>query len=84
MIVVTLACEDANSKLVDIVTVSYVDDVDRVGSSLLQFWKLRFGHKAKLFSDYEHAFVYRRSQRFGQYFEAEVQARFLNWNLVSI
>ena len=52
--------EDANSKLVDVVIVSYVSDVsdvDRVGSSLLQFWKLRFGHKAKLFSDYEHAFV---------------------------
>ena len=45
----TLACEDANSKVVDVVTVSDVDDVDHVGSSLLQFWKLRFGHKAKLF-----------------------------------
>ena len=51
----TLACEDANSKLVDVVTVSDFDDVDRVGSSLLQFWKLRFCHKAKLFSDYDHA-----------------------------
>ena len=80
----TLACEDANSKLVDVVTVSDVDDVDRFGSSLLQFWKLRFGHKAKLFSDYEHTFVYRTLQRFGQYFEVEVQARFLSWNLVSI
>ena len=58
--------------------------MDRVGSSLLQFWKLRFGHKAKLFSDYEHTFVYRTLQRFGQYFEVEVQARFLSWNLVSI
>ena len=35
----TLACEGANSKLVD------VDDEDRVGNSLLQIWKLRFGHK---------------------------------------
>ena len=32
----TLACEDANSKLVDIVTVANVDDEDRVGNSLLQ------------------------------------------------
>ena len=39
----TLACEDANSKLVDVVTVA---DDDRVGNSLLPSWKLRFGHKA--------------------------------------
>ena len=32
----TLACEDANSKLVDVVTVADVDDEDRVGNSLLQ------------------------------------------------
>ena len=44
----TLACEDANSKLFDVVTVANVDDEDRVGKSLLQIWKLRFGHKAKL------------------------------------
>ena len=43
----TLACEDANSKLVDIVTVADVDDEDHVGNILLQVWKLRFGHKAK-------------------------------------
>ena len=42
---VTLACEDANSKLFDVVTVA---DEDRVGNSLLQIWKLRFGQKAKL------------------------------------
>ena len=44
----TLACEDAYSKLVDVVTVADVDDEDHVGNSLLQLWKLRFGHKAKL------------------------------------
>ena len=48
LIDVTMACEDANSKLVKIVTVADVHDVDRVGNSLLQIWKLRFGHKAKL------------------------------------
>ena len=32
----TLACEDANSKLVEVVTVADVDDEDRVGNSLLQ------------------------------------------------
>ena len=40
----TLACEDANSKLVDVVTVA---DDDRVGTNLLQIWKPRFGQKAK-------------------------------------
>ena len=42
---VTLACEDANSKLVDVVTAA---DEDRVGNNLLQISKLRFGQKAKL------------------------------------
>ena len=45
----TLACEDGNSKLVEVVTVANVDDEDRVGNTLLQIWKLRLGHKAKLF-----------------------------------
>ena len=35
----TLACEDRNSKLVDVVTVADVDDEDRIGNSLLQIWK---------------------------------------------
>ena len=46
LIDVTLACKDANSKLVEVVT--DVDDEDRVGKRLLQIWELRFGHKAKL------------------------------------
>ena len=46
LIDVTLACEDADSKLFDVVTVADVDDEDHVGDSLLQNWKLRFGHKA--------------------------------------
>ena len=41
-----LACEETKSKLVEVVTVADVDDEDRVGNSLLQIWKLRFGHKA--------------------------------------
>ena len=44
----TLACEYANSKLVDVVIVADVDDEDRVGNSLLQIWELKFGHKTKL------------------------------------
>ena len=44
---VTLLCEDANSKLVGVVTVANVDDEDRVGNSLLQIWKLRFGRDSE-------------------------------------
>ena len=43
----TLACKDANSKLVEVVTVADVDDEDHVGNSLLQICGLRFDHKAK-------------------------------------
>ena len=43
-----LVCEDANSKLVEVVADAHVDDEDNVSNSLLQIWKLRFGHKAKL------------------------------------
>ena len=45
LIYVTLACEDANSKLVEVVTVA---DDDLVGNNVLQIWKLRFGQKANL------------------------------------
>ena len=34
LIDVTLACEDGNSKLVEVVTVVDIDDEDRVGNSL--------------------------------------------------
>ena len=54
LIDVTLACEDANSKLVEVVTLADVTDEDHVGNSLLQIWVLTFGHKTKLFSDFEH------------------------------
>ena len=46
LIDVTLACEDAYSKLAEVVTVADVSDEDRVGNSLLSIWKLRFGYKA--------------------------------------
>ena len=48
LIDVSLACEDANSKLVEVVTVAHVDAEDHVGNSLLQIWELTFGPKAKL------------------------------------
>ena len=46
LIDVTLACEDANSKLVEVV--ADVDAEDHVGNSLLQIWEVTFGPKAKL------------------------------------
>ena len=37
----TLSCEDANPKLVEVVTVADVDSEDHVGNSLL-IWELEF------------------------------------------
>ena len=37
----TLACEDSNSKLVEVVDEKHAD------SSLVQIWKINFGHKVK-------------------------------------
>ena len=54
MVDVTLACEDANSKLVEVVTVADVSDEDRVGNSLMQIWKLRFGLKSMFCSDFDY------------------------------
>ena len=56
----TLACKDANSQLVEVVTAA--DAGKRVDDHLVQIWKLKF--------------VQTLSTRFGQDFEAEVQARF--------
>ena len=47
LIDVTLACEDANSKLVEVVTVANIDAEKCVDDSLVQIWKLKFGHKVK-------------------------------------
>ena len=50
----TLACEDGNSILVEVVTVVDVGDVDDEkrfdDSCIMQIWKLKFGHEAKLCS----------------------------------
>ena len=64
----TLAFEDANSKLVEILTVAHVDTEGHVGNSLLQILELTFGPKTKLFQTL--------STRVGQDFEVEVQATF--------
>ena len=39
----TLAFEDANSKLLDVVSIADVDAEERVDDSLLQIWKVKFG-----------------------------------------
>ena len=61
----TVACEDDNSKLVEVVTIADVDAEDHVGNILLQIWELTFDPKAK--------FLFRL---WAQGFEIEVQARF--------
>ena len=43
----TLTCEDANSKLVEVITVADVDAEDHAGNIFL-IWELMFGHTAKL------------------------------------
>ena len=65
----TLACEDANSKLVEVVTVANLDIEDYVGNCLLQIWELAFGPKTKLFFQ-------TLSTRVGQDYEVEVQQDF--------
>ena len=73
----TLACADANSKLVDLVTVANVDDEDRVGNSLLQIWEMRFGHKAKfLFRLSAQGLVRSLKLKFRRDFEDEVWSVF--------
>ena len=70
----TLACEDTNSKLVDIVTVNYVDDEDCIGNSLLQIWELRIVHKAKLLLVKILKLKFRQNLNleFGRYFVADI------------
>ena len=43
----TLACEDVNSKLIVVVTVVEVDVEKHVDDSLVQIWKINFGHKVE-------------------------------------
>ena len=51
-----LACEDGNSKLVEVVTVVDIDDEKPVDNSLVQIWKVKFGHKVNFCSDCEQGF----------------------------
>ena len=47
LIDVTLASEDANLELVEVVAVADVDAEKCVDDSLVQTWKLKFSHKVK-------------------------------------
>ena len=68
---------DAYSKLVEFVTVADNEDENRVGNSLLQIWKLRFGHKAKLFIRLSAQGLVRSLKlKFRRDFEAEVWSVF--------
>jgi len=54
LIEVNLVFEDANSKLVELITVADVDAEKCVDNSLVQIWKLKFGPKIIFFSpDFE-------------------------------
>ena len=46
----TLACEYANSMLVEVVKVADVDAKKRVDDSLVQTWKMKFSHKINFLS----------------------------------
>ena len=65
----TLACEHAYSKLGEVITIADVDSEKRVDKSLVQIWKLKFGHKINFF-------VQTLSTGFGKDFEVKAQARF--------
>ena len=58
---------------------------DRVGNSLLQIWKLRFGHKAKLlFRLWAQGLVKILKLKFRQDFEAGVCSAFCCWCFVEV
>ena len=85
LIDVTLPCEDAYSKLVEVVTVADVSDEDRVGNSLLQIWNLRFGHIAKLwFRLWAQGLVKILKMKLRRDFEVEVWSVFCCWCLVEV
>ena len=66
---VTLACEGASSKLVEVVTVADVNAEKRFDDSLVQIWKLKFGNELNFCSDFEDFL------KLGQYFAADAWLR---------
>ena len=76
LIDVTLACEDVNSMLVEVVKVADVDAKKRVDDSLVQTWKMKFSHKINFLSRLWAQGLVK--------IEVEVQAQFWSWSLVNI
>ena len=70
----TLPCEDANSILVEVVTVDAEKPVD---NSLVQIWKLKFCRKDNFFvQTLSTRFVQDLKLKFRRYFENEVKSVF--------
>ena len=46
----TLACEDANSKLIEVVSVAEVEGENHVGNILLHIWGLRLDQAKEILS----------------------------------
>ena len=49
-----MMCGDANSKLVEVVTVADVDAQKSADNGLVQIWKLKFGCRINFCLDFEH------------------------------
>ena len=82
LIDVFLACEDSNSKLVDVVTVA---DEHRFGNNLLQISKQRFGKKAKLlFRLWAQGLVKILKLKFRQDLKLEFGQFFFCWFFVEV
>ena len=84
LIDVTLACEDANSKLVKVVTVADVNAEDHVGNSLLHIWELTFGPKANFVQTLSIRLVKILKLKFRQDYEAGVCSAFCRWWFVEV
>ena len=81
LIDVTLACEDPNSKPVEVATVA--DDEDHNGNSLFQIWERTFGPKAKfLIKLCAQGLVNILKLKFRQNFEAGDYLAFCCWCFV--
>ena len=87
----TLAFEDANSKLLDVVSLADVDAEERVDLSSVAILKLRFGRDLTLIPQYWRYWrfwsiflVKTLRLRFGQAFEAEVWLGFWGWVLINL
>ena len=73
---VTLACEDANLKHVEVVTVANIDDED-YGGNRFESWGLVI--KLNFCSDFEHFSQDCLKLKFRRDFEAEVWSAFCRW-----